>query len=921
MYRGNRWYKCDFHLHTIASMCFEDRSVTPEQFIEKVASENLDCIAVTDHNCSTGIDEIRRLAKDKKIIVFPGVEVTCSDAKIHLLILFDLECSKEKIEDFLIKIKIDREEFGTKDAHSEFGISEIAKKAQEANAVIIPAHIDDYSGITHVSDIKRKQFLKMSNVKAVQMVKDELIITNIKDINTTEFKTKIIEKYEDVTQTNVSQYIACTKNVKELNKGIMTFSDNPNSSDSSKHGLWGIGRKYTWIKMDEHPNLESLRQALLMPDKRIKNCIESPYNPYKEPDFWITKISIDALETISEKVQLEFSPQLNTIIGGRGSGKSTIVRLLTGIFGEKGIAGLEEVQKEFKSFFQLRNEKALGRGVLKKETIIEVEVKRNGIRYKIIASDFTSNSHKLLIKKFNTDSLEFEEVDNMSLLDFFEVDIYNQKQIYEMAKNTNVLRDKIDSGIVSIYDSNQKKEELKARYIKSFLTLQESKRKIQNKSKICLEIKDINEKIDIYNKSNMSKVLSQYRCFNDEGNVINSFLHSIESEFSNFKLVFNKLKIDTPIVNNIRDEYKSELSDFIDDRNVEIQLVIKKIGELIDVTINSKEVFNKEIEKTMWGQYKKENDVKYGKNLKELELSGVDVELINSLVTNLNLKKIELDKLEKLEIGIETEEKELRELKQEYLSKNKEIRDLRTSYINKLLEYTNVKFELVPLRDKSDFESKLRSILQKESKFDEDFNNICKEIYNGEAEINLKLLIEDFRSIRLEKNTKWIYTAKFKTIIKQLNDEQIANLDFLLPEDELRVTYRPNGSKKYKLLANASAGQRTSAILAFILTEGKAPLILDQPEDDLDNKLIYELIVERLKETKENRQMIVVTHNANIPVNGDSEMIIAMNSTSNKVKINIVGTLENVEIKQEICDIMEGGDVAFKLRAEKYGFM
>jgi ABC-type bacteriocin/lantibiotic exporter with double-glycine peptidase domain len=102
------------------------------------------------------------------------------------------------------------------------------------------------------------------------------------------------------------------------------------------------------------------------------------------------------------------------------------------------------------------------------------------------------------------------------------------------------------------------------------------------------------------------------------------------------------------------------------------------------------------------------------------------------------------------------------------------------------------------------------------------------------------------------------------------------------------------------------------------LSYGEIPLILDQPEDDLDNHLIYDLIVERLKQTKENRQVIVVTHNANIPVNGDSEWIICMDSEAKGMKVLANGTIEDSIIKKEICDVMEGGEDAFKLRARRY---
>jgi DNA repair ATPase RecN len=95
-------------------------------------------------------------------------------------------------------------------------------------------------------------------------------------------------------------------------------------------------------------------------------------------------------------------------------------------------------------------------------------------------------------------------------------------------------------------------------------------------------------------------------------------------------------------------------------------------------------------------------------------------------------------------------------------------------------------------------------------------------------------------------------------------------------------------------------------------------LILDQLEDDLDNRLVYELIVDRLGRSKEFRQIIVVTHNANIPVNGDAEYIISMDSKSEKISVFKTGTVEDNEIKKEICDVMEGSEFAFQMRRKRY---
>ena len=89
-YNGTRWHKCDFHLHTIASDCFEDKSVNADAWVARAIEQGLNCVAITDHNTGSGINAIQDAAKDTELTVFPGVEITCDTSKVHLLILFDV---------------------------------------------------------------------------------------------------------------------------------------------------------------------------------------------------------------------------------------------------------------------------------------------------------------------------------------------------------------------------------------------------------------------------------------------------------------------------------------------------------------------------------------------------------------------------------------------------------------------------------------------------------------------------------------------------------------------------------------------------------------------------------------------------------------------------------------------------------------
>lgn len=130
-------------------------------------------------------------------------------------------------------------------------------------------------------------------------------------------------------------------------------------------------------------------------------------------------------------------------------------------------------------------------------------------------------------------------------------------------------------------------------------------------------------------------------------------------------------------------------------------------------------------------------------------------------------------------------------------------------------------------------------------------------------------------------------------------------------------------TNEYIEFADASAGQQATALLTVLLNQQGAPLIIDQPEDDIDSKLIKN-IIEQIWKAKSNRQLLFASHNANFVVNGDAELVVCCDyirsgdQTGGQIKYT--GAIDNAKIKEEITTVTEGGEKAFKLRKEKYGF-
>lgn len=125
----------------------------------------------------------------------------------------------------------------------------------------------------------------------------------------------------------------------------------------------------------------------------------------------------------------------------------------------------------------------------------------------------------------------------------------------------------------------------------------------------------------------------------------------------------------------------------------------------------------------------------------------------------------------------------------------------------------------------------------------------------------------------------------------------------------------------YRQLEELSGGQKVSVLLSLLLdTDDPRPLVIDQPEDELDNRFLWETILPALKDLKGKRQLIVATHNPNIVVNGDADMVILLEATAQRGRVDIAGVIEEPAVRDAIVKTVDGGDEAFRLRRRKYGF-
>ena len=920
-YKGLRWFKCDLHLHTPASKCFLDKSVTPAQWVQAAKESKLDCVAVTDHNTGEWIDRIKVECDNEGIILFPGVEVTCDSSKVHLLVLFDRDKNTQYINDFLIECGITRDKFADAGAHSGKNISEITELANKKHGIVIPAHIDEYNGVGYCcSNDTVKGFFdqKRTNINAVQIVhkqflRDDCIINE-------ELVREIAQEY------NIGEHQRGIDDLKKAYNGIrnaknnkvklLTFSDNPDSTQPSKHGVSGIGKNYSWIKMDENPSLESLRQAFIISD-RTRNCFEDVNCPYQEPSLWIKSIKIDnTCLTEGVPFKAEFSPQLTTIIGGRGSGKSSILRFLRGSFGKNSeLDDLNDIKKDQSDFFKKVDSE--NKGVLKDDSVIEVEFVRNGIEYKVLYQQ--SKDPKINIQKYNSETSEYEDYNKEGFLELLDFEQYSQKQIYSIAQEPNALLRRIDSASEILIQLSNELRQKRASYSAKTASIRDAEQFVSQKGKIETKIEELNGQIELLRKSGVANDIKTQETYTLQKQYISDFIDSTKRNVDFIQSTLSQLGVLNDFdESKISETFRSELADIcrpLHEKMVEIKtFMADKSSELFSMIESARTL----LDSTSLFQNAKAFNDEFNKKKIELEEKGIaDFSNFELYSQNLKVNKDELDR-------IKAKEKECANLKLEKDAVMKEIKQIRESISKErksFIQRLNTDKTIITLsnyKNKKDFESQFRSIVQKPTKYDKSIDKLRDHILTGNPLEKLAEVKNAIHAIIDEKENALAaqLDGTFKNMIRELTPDQIDNIDLLYPEDDVILKIKRQDASPQPI-STASAGQKTTAILSFILSFGTKPLILDQPEDDLDNRLVYDLIVEKLREIKKKRQVIVVTHNPNIPVNGDAEYIISMQSSTN-LKSEIHGTIDRSNVKKEICEIMEGGIEAFRIRAQRY---
>lgn len=889
---GSRWWRIDLHTHSPASHDFRSAADRDAQnwaaWASAETSAGLDAVAVTDHNSALGIDAIRGEASAiaGAPVIFPGAEITANDGT-HLLFVFDPGCTQQHVEELLTLARIPIEQRGTPDARSPLSVEQLLDLDCDQK-VILGAHVNGPAGLLEHDGQQRFAELNHLRLAAVE-------VDPRRSLDTT---------WIDGSRREIERVI-------------------PQIWCSDSHAFDEAGRRFTWMKMTR-PDIEGLRLSLLDGSESLRPAAkEDPGNPNKHADCAIESITVRKAMYMgrSEPLTVELNPWLNAVIGSRGTGKSTLIDLLRATLRREPELNDGGGESSLRASYDKRLRIPPNRyeeGLLTPETQVEVTYRKDGARF-VLSWDRQGETQP--ISRLEGHQRISEDGD---IRERFPIRIYSQKQLFDLAKEPHALLTVID-------DSAEVRGPELARLIREaetrYLALCAEARALRTQAadlpaRIAM-LADVRRKLEVLQQGGHAKALNDYRARRQQDGTWDSIQETvIEAIGAVSRAADGNLAVADLDLKLEQDDDAATAA--LRRAHERLRVVVSNLRQTV---LDAVERAHAEIEGVRAGRDAAE--WREAVNASEREYQKVISQLAEAGIANPDEYRDLIQRSTALEQDIATREKRqgtADEREREAAAELKRYRELRDELTQRRRQFAGktssdqIKVEIKGYALSEGLEDLLRSALSI-PRFDDDYHAVVRQIVPTAGQPwdfeSLDRLVARLREVIADPRKQWdTQDRRFETALRKLQPERVDRVALILPEDSVEVSFRDprDANGRWRALAQGSPGQQTAALLAFVLGYGREPIILDQPEDDLDNTLIYELLVRRLRETKPERQILVVTHNPNIVVHGDAELVVSLVSRGGQTQVDFAGGLQEKKAREEICRVMEGGRQAFETR-------
>jgi DNA repair ATPase RecN len=952
-YQGMKWLKCDLQVQTpedgkhwadddlrlgnprrprvdeTGQLDESDIQEKARKFLRRCHALELDVIGVTDHNFSALreprdwflthlIQQNRSVARDlgrEPLWVFPGFEV---DVGYHLLCLF---APTQRDADGLQDISAVLTKLGLPETerHNADGPVPLRRDGQyvplrtvlnlvqkEAGGIVVAAHAFRDDGIC---DEARD---------CEDYLNEELLAVEVPAF-------PLAGRVQDILQASSGKWKRPTRPPAAI---MSSDAKSLAVDEAGSPAPNALGYRYSWIKMSE-PSVESLRQAFLDPMSRIKLPIEPSANISPAAGLQhahLVSLAIKNAAFITDQTA-ELSPNLNCIVGGRGSGKSTILEYFR-ICLRRDTTESATVREQIRRIRNtLGDDSSLRLKWRSKDNIDDVFV-------------FDSGDSKARIEGRHVDVPE-------AVFAGLDVQIYSQKELSELSKLDENRQPVFLLSLVDRLCGDDlvqlgRQEEAAVGEIRKLLGVRRQLNTLNKQLGVLRQ-----EKRELERQWEARSSLQQEARAHRKAQEARSYLDDVESNArgvaQNWEHTIAELEDESQGAESVIGDWPEK--PWFETLEKELQQARKSLAKDLREAIGNYQsaVTSLTTGHEHWQQVQSaiaRAEEAFQEACREKGLNPEDVARLKEIGEKLREKAAEVSRLEvqasQLEEAVGGLDGEMDRLKSLWWDQH----ELRCA-LAKGLDVPKL-----PGTDKPFLELTF-GYLGERGHFFELWNKLAPDGRTGlgrswdrlGAAAHSAFLARSCRGDVKHRTVwdlveEWIRDSEempeeLRTLQGELRKHLVGTkavewestcLQRVRDAVDLTI-YREDGLSAGSLQQGGlSDGQRNTAVLALLLTRGDGPVIVDQPEDELDSDFIYHRLVPMLRMLKERRQLIIVTHNANLPVNGDAELVYALAARNGRGVVRAEGALDRDSVRQAVLDIMEGSEEAFRRRREKYRY-
>ena len=863
-----RWFRAALQINPFGykgkvspSIAYETEAEYNTALLDTCDELGIEVIAVTDHWRVRSAEGLLRAAQEREICALPGFEANSSEG-VHLLVIFDEGTALPEIDAAIGMCGVTP---GCSNGELGRPFEEILSKMTARGAMVIPAHANVASGgmLTSRSGKPLEAMVNNEELHAIAITPDQ---PDGRDQELIFKGTTPYQRSHPLARIH-SDDVSLPEHLKK-----------PGAS--------------TWFKSSTR-TLQGLKLAVRTPETRV-SLNEPQHNSQSRID------SIRWTGGYLDGVEIPICDDLTALIGGRGAGKSTVIESIRYAVGAEFLG--ERTANDGRSIIS---------NVLQSGTVVELGIKTAGQANGLYRISRTVPENPVVIDP-QGQATELKPSDVLG-----DVEIYGQHELAELAGSPSDIAQMVKR--FSGQNSEDELLEIRRQIACNRQELQTNEAALADLQELLSDIPRLEAQVHQYSQNKVADRLADKRRIDAERLVFQTAATRLTQTLESSALIalegeISTLKSEIPVMDNSPNEaLQNEAKEII-------TAAAAKITELkgqIESTIRDSQDKLNGIS-TRWSKAVAPEVSQHAEVLRTLNQEGLEPDKYIETSQNLQALKAREPQRVQLESKIKALEKTRRELLDLLASGCEREREALVSAIKHANSSTNsvVIVKPVPDDDRALFHDIVsRHVEGRRDKIapvidDPDFDpkKFSVAICGGSTSLKELGITPAQASSLVNAGVE---------LVRDLEETHVKTVAHV----SLKVPSR-NGKATLKPIESLSKGQRATALLLLLLGASDSPLIIDQPEDDLDNRFVFDGVVSKLRAIKGKRQILVSTHNANVPVLGDAEQIVVLEGDGQRGRIanEGLGSLDNQHIRSFAEDILEGGSTAFRARHHLYGF-